>query len=315
MDKQLEALLAQYDETTKPRSNNKYDLKNYFTTHLKDGIDSGEKTIRILPALEGESTPFAIMHGHRFKLDNQWKTFPCLKYNDEEDDCPFCEARAILLKTGKDTDKEKAKQYNSRKFFVTKVIDRENEQDGPKFWRFAENYKKEGTYDKIYSLYKALKRDIANPDTGMDLIVNIARNDKGFPTVQGVVPLTESVITENADLKTLWLGDKKTWRDVYSIRTYEYLEIVVRGGIPYYDKEASKWVDKNTMEERPVANNNAGLESELTVGGNANDDLVVPNTLVAPSTATETKTEAAPVATVEAPTSTTTTIVDDDLPF
>jgi len=311
MDKQLEALLSQYEETTKPRSNNKYDLKNYFTTHLADGINSGEKRIRIIPALEGENTPFAIMHGHRFKLDTSWKTFPCLKNNDEHEECPFCEARTILLKTGKDTDKEKAKQYSSRKFFVTKVIDRDNEADGPKFWRFAENYKKEGTYDKIYSLYKALKRDIANPDTGMDLIVNIARNDKGYPTVQGVVPLTEGVISENAELKTSWLADARTWRDVYSVRTYEYLEIVVRGGMPYYDKENNKWVDKNTMEETPVANNTAGLESELSVGGNTNADLVVPTVEASPTTEVP--------ETVVAPSTTTgepkVTVSDDDLPF
>tara|TARA_R110000868_G_scaffold176916_2_gene414910 strand:+ start:10960 stop:11892 length:933 start_codon:yes stop_codon:yes gene_type:complete len=310
MDKQLAALLAQYDETTKPKSNNQYDLKNYLTTHLEEGIATGEKQIRILPALEGEATPFAIMHGHNFKVDGKWKKFPCLKYNDEGDDCPFCEARAILLKTGKDSDKEKAKQYSSRKFFVTKVIDRENEADGPKFWRFAENYKKAGTYDKIYGLYKALKKDIANPDDGLDVIINIGRNDKNYPTVTGVVPLSPSVLTENAELKAKWLGDTKTWRDVYSVRTYEYLEIVVRGGSPFYDKDNEKWVDKNTMEEKPVSNNNAGLESELTMGGNANSDLVVPNTVVKKETATATMT-------VEAPTLTTTIddIEDDDLPF
>lgn len=310
MDAQLQAILNQYEETTKRSSgsgNKKYDLKNYFTTYLEDGINSGEKRIRILPALEGEATPFAIMHGHRFKVDGQWKTFPCLKHNDEGDDCPFCEARAVLLGTGKDTDKEKAKQYSVRKFFVVKVIDREDEAHGPKFWRFAENYKKEGTYDKIYGLYKALKKDIANPETGMDLIVNIARNDKGFPTVTGIVPVGEAPLSDNAELKDKWLADQRTWRDVYSVKTYEYLEIVVRGGIPYYDKENSKWVDKNDIEETQVAtNNNAGLESELSMGGgNANQDLVAEET----TPVVETKTVAAPT------TTTTDTIGEDDLPF
>ncbi len=65
-------------------------------------------------------------------------------------------------------------KYKPRKFYIVKVIDRDNEQDGPKFWRFKHNYKQEGIFDKIIPIYKA-KGDVADAEKGRDLTKRITR--------------------------------------------------------------------------------------------------------------------------------------------
>ena len=83
------------------------------------------------------------------------------------------------MSTGKESDKELAKQYKSRKFYIVKVIDRDNEGDGPKFWRFKHNYKNEGILDKIIPIWRN-KGDITDvfQDTTRDRkVVSIVKVD------------------------------------------------------------------------------------------------------------------------------------------
>lgn len=259
----LDAMLAQYDKNNAPRYKNEtakvYDLKNYFNTFLKDGVKSGTKTVRILPTSDG-SSPFVEIHTHKIQqADGEWKTYPCLKHMNDEA-CPFCEAREALQATGKDSDKELAKKYNARKMYVVKVIDRDNEEDGVKFWRFNHDYRKEGIYDKIHGVLSAIKKDITHAVTGRDLSISINRNMNNVPVVSAISHLDPSVLTENAEQKELWLSDVRTWKDVYAERNYEYLEIIVKGDVPVWDKEAKKFVGKSQVKEADTT------ESEVTLG-------------------------------------------------
>lgn len=261
----LEAMLAQYEKNNAPRAVKTeakvYDLKNYFNTYIQDGVKSATKQIRILPTADG-STPFVEVHAHKVLVDGEWKTFACLKHEKGEA-CPFCEAREALLATGKESDKELAKKYNARKMYVVKVIDREHEDEGVKFWRFNHDYRKEGIYDKIIGVLNAIKKDVTNAETGRDLLLTINRNMNNIPVVSAVASLDPSALSEDQELKDLWLADARTWEDVYSVRTYDYLEIIVRGGIPVWDKEEKKFVDKAALSSD---NSDAELESELTMG-------------------------------------------------
>jgi hypothetical protein len=238
-----------------------YDLKNYFNTYIKEGIKSATKQIRILPTTDG-STPFVEVHTHKVQVDGEWKTFACLKHEKGEA-CPFCEAREALLATGKDSDKELAKKYNARKMYVVKVIDREHEDEGVKFWRFNHDYRKEGIYDKIIGVLNAIKKDVTNAENGRDLLLTINRNMNNIPVVSAVASLDPSTLSEDQEQKDLWLSDARTWEDVYSVRTYDYLEIIVRGGIPVWDKEEKRFVDKAALTSE---NADATLEAELTMG-------------------------------------------------
>lgn len=259
----LEAMLKQYENNTTSytKSDKTYDLKNYFTTFLKDKEKSATKTIRIIPTKDG-SSPFVEIHGHKILLDGEWKTFVCLKHEKGEA-CPFCEAREALLSTGKESDKELAKKYSAKKMYVVKVIDRDNEADGPKFWRINHDWTKNGAYDKIYGVINAIKKDITDAETGRDLVITINRNQNNKPVVSAVASLDASPLSEDADLVKEWLSDERTWQDVYSFKSYEYLEIVVKGGIPTWDKEAKKWIDKASLSTSDESDN---LDEELTLG-------------------------------------------------
>jgi hypothetical protein len=259
----LDSMLEQYAKNNAPKYEKKnekvYDLKNYFNTFIKDGIESATKEIRILPSKDG--SPFVEVHGHKVKVEGEWKTFACLKHQKGEA-CPFCEAREELLATGKDSDKELAKKYNARKMYVVKVIDRENEDWGVKFWRFNHDYRKEGIFDKIHGLLTALKtnKDITNVESGRDLAISIQRNKNKIPVVTSIAAQDATPLTDDAEKAEKWLNDTRTWEDVYSVRSYDYLEIIVKGGIPVWDKDEKKFVDKEALK------NTSTNEEEITLG-------------------------------------------------
>ncbi len=260
----LAEMLAQYEKNNAPKYEKTeaktYDLKNYFNTFLEKGVKTGTKTIRILPATNG-GTPFVEMHAHKVLVDGEWKTYPCLKHEKGED-CPFCEARAALQATGKESDKELAKKFNARLMYVVKVIDRDNEADGVKFWRFNHDFRKEGVYDKIFAAWSALKKDITDPETGRDLVITLNRNQNDVPVVSGIQALDPSPLSENAAQMAEWSSDERTWEDVYSVRNYDYLYLIVKGETPVWDKDEKRWVAKDAAK----ADENAKLESELTMG-------------------------------------------------
>ena len=262
----LEAMLEQYEKNNAPKYEKKsekvYDLKNYFNTHIKDGVKSATKEIRILPSKNG--SPFIEVHGHKVQIDGEWKTFACLKHEKGEA-CPFCEAREELLSTGKESDKELAKKYAARKMYVVKVIDRDNEDEGVKFWRFNHDYRKEGVFDKIHGVLTALKtnKNITDTENGRDLSISINRNQNNVPVVSAIVALDSTPLSEDAEKATEWLADERTWEDVYSVKSYDYLEIIVKGGIPVWDKEEKKYVDKESLNSTST---NSTMEEELTIG-------------------------------------------------
>ncbi len=276
----------------------KYELSNYFSTFLPQSEKSASKQIRILPPEEGKNVFWDILWGHKAQVDGAWKTFPCLKH-EENTNCPFCDTRQALLATGKESDKELAKKYSPRKMYILKVIERGKEDEGVKFWRFNHAYDKGGTLDKIMGAVAAVKHDITDPKTGRDLIINIARNQFNVPVVQSVTyPLESTPLSSDENEASVWVNDTRTWRDVYSIRNYDYLKIVVRNETPVWSKEQEKFVSKESLEKSNSvpSSNEEDDDSELTMGTPLN--------------------QSAPIKTVEVPASITEDDdEDDDLPF
>lgn len=297
----LEAMLAQYEANNKPKYEKSetaktYDLKNYFTTYdLEKDEQSKTKEIRILPNPKGGS-PLVEFHGHTAIVDGQKKTFPCLQH-EKGIACPFCEAREALLATGDAGDKELAKKYNSKKMYIAKIIDRHNEEEGVKFWRFNHDFRKEGVFDKIHGVVAGLKKNknITSPTEGRDLTIMINRNQTGLPIISTIVAQDSDVLSANAELSAEWLADERTWEDVYSVRNYDYLAIIVRGYTPIWDKEAKCFVAKELIKE--TENEDASLDAELT--------MAVENV----------KANVTEAETITNPQSTTPEAEDDDLPF
>ena len=91
-----------------------------------------------------------------------------------------------------------------------------------------------------------------------------------------------------------WSEDKRTWRDVYATKPYEFLEIIVKGGEPMWSKEKNCFIDKLEVmaDEEPIT---MGKEEALPL--------------------TKQEIEDQKTAVTTAPSTTTTDDDEDDLPF
>lgn len=270
-NEQLDAMLADYAKSIQPKftpkpQSNVYDPKNYFTIYdLEDGEQTKTKEIRILPNPNGGS-PIIPFKAHVAYVDGKKTTFACLKHLKGEP-CPFCEVREQLLADGGEDDKKLAKEFGVKEMYIVKLIDRADEEHGPKFWRFNAAYDKKGAYDMIMGTVNALKKNkaIMDPEVGRDLSIVITRNEKKVPVVTSVVAQESEPISENEAQKEAWLSDTRTWESVYSVKGYDYLEIVVSGGIPVWNKDLKQFVDKNSLN-KTGASDAQNEPDEITMG-------------------------------------------------
>jgi hypothetical protein len=221
-------------------------MKKYFTTVLPKGARSGERRIRILPAPNGGS-PFVEVYFHEVQVDGNWVKLYDPKQEGKRS--PLNEVHEGLMMTGVESDKVLARQYRSRKFYIVKVIDRENEQDGVKFWRFKHNTKNEGVLDKIFPLFKN-KGDITDPEKGRDLVINLnltkSGNGREYTTITSIIPEDQSSLHTEKSVSDTWLSDDLTWSDVYSKKPEDYLEMIAKGEVPKWDSATSKWVSNSS---------------------------------------------------------------------
>ena len=276
----LDAVLSQYensksgDYTSGSKMSQEDRMKKYFAAILKDNEKQAQKKIRILPTPDG-SSPFKEVWFHEINVDGKWQKFYDPGKNDNERS-PLSEVYDVLMSTGKESDKELAKQYKPRKFYIVKVIDRDNEQDGPKFWRFKHNYKQEGIFDKIIPIYKA-KGDVADGEKGRDLILELtkAKTPKGafYTVIQTVMYDDPSQVHEDEDTMTSWLEDELTWEDVYSKKPAEYLEAIARGETPRWDSDAGKYIYSNTEQSEVSMGGAKTKEEKKVVDPQAEDDI------------------------------------------
>jgi len=260
----LDAVLAQYEKAKSGgNSANKMSqedrMKKYFAAILMQNENSGQKRLRILPTPDG-SSPFKEVWYHEVQVEGKWNKIYDPGKNDNERS-PLTEIHDELMSTGKESDKELAKAYKPRKFYIVKVVDRDNEADGVKFWRFKHNYKNEGILDKIIPIWRA-KGDITDPEKGRDLILELtkAKTPKGieYTVIQTVMYDDPAPLHEDKETMDSWVKDELTWKDVYSKKPVEYLEAIARGETPRWSSELGKYV--------------YGDESgEMTMGGTISD--------------------------------------------
>jgi hypothetical protein len=250
----LDAVLAQYEQATKGGSSSTSmtqdeRMKKYFAAILKDNEKQGQKRLRILPTKDG-SSPFKEVWYHEVQIDGKWNKIYDPGKNDNERS-PLTEVYEELMSTGKESDKELAKQYKPRKFYILKVVDRDNEQDGVKFWRFKHNYKNEGILDKIIPIFRA-KGDITDPEKGRDIILELtkAKTPKGatYTVIQTIMYDDPIPVHEDKSTSDSWVNDALTWSDVYSKKPVEYLEAIARGEVPRWDSNAGKYAYGNSDE-------------------------------------------------------------------
>ena len=267
----LDAVLAQYEQNTSKSNTGKQSisqedrLKRYFTTYLPKGTSSGQKRVRILPTPDG-SSPFKEVWYHEVQIDGKWTKLYDPGKNDGERS-PLTEVYEELISTGKESDKDLARQYRPRKFYIVKLIDRDNEDHGPKFWRFKDNYKQEGILDKIIPIWKA-KGDVTDANEGRDLMVELskAKTPKGieYTVVQTVMYDDPCAIhTDESQMKE-WMTDELTWQDVYAQKPVEYLEAISRGDTPVWSSDLKKYVYGDDSSEVVLGGSNESTKTEET---------------------------------------------------
>jgi hypothetical protein len=283
----LDAIAKQYEKNksggSSTTSSYEQDFSKYFAVRLEEGVDNGESTLRILPpkkdvhplVKEGD-TPFDEGHWHSIKVGGKWRKIYCRKHNDGEH-CPLCEVSDELYKswkeTGNKTDKELSTQYSAKKFYLARIIDRENEKDGIKFWRFPHNYKGEGALDKIIPLFTK-RGDITDPREGRDITLIIGRDNKGYAKITSIMAEDSTVLTDpkSAQAKE-WMGDTMTWKEIYKAQPLDYVQLIADGETPMWDKNLEKFVAKGDEDvETSVKSSNKKEKVSVNTSSMADDD-------------------------------------------
>lgn len=269
----VSAILAQVEKGSQrpQKASTKFSLTNYFGIRLPDGVNEQQIQVRILPNPDKTNpNPFQEVYGHKIQTaSGRWQTFLCPKEHNDTD-CPFCQARTELLSTGDAEDKKDAKKYNTKKMYVVKIIQRDKENEGVKFWRFAHSYSNQGILDKIVAIIKMKKTDVSNPQTGRDLYLDVKRDQFGNAVVSSILDGDASIITENEGLYNKWVNDERTWEDVYSVKPYDFLRLVVEGEEPYYDKDTKSYVTKDVYEaKKEKKSNDLSSSGEISMGNGA----------------------------------------------
>ena len=277
----LDAVLAQYEKAKQgsTSSTSKFTqeerMKKYFAAILQDKETQGQRRLRILPTKDG-SSPFNEVWYHEIQVDGKFQKFYDPGKNDSERS-PLNEVYEELRSTGKESDKELAKQYLSRKFYIVKVIDRDNEADGVKFWRFKHNYKNEGILDKIIPIWRN-KGDITDPVTGRDIILELtkAKTPKGafYTVIQTVMYDDAAPVHEDKATADGWVNDELSWEDVYSKKPVEYLEAIARGETPKWNSDKGGYDYGNSDEsETSFGGSKPSAPIDPQAGAEEDDDM------------------------------------------
>ena len=269
----LDAILNQYEKNSeggsgaKPKVSNEERLKKYFTEKLKKGEKSAEKTFRLLPSGDATKSPFVETYYHEMSVNGKFEKIHCVKLNDGGE-CKLCEAKDALYEDGSKKAKAMASSYTARKFYVVNGIDRDNAEHGVKFWRFKHKYTGDGVMDKLIPILKR-KGNIMDPRTGRDIIINTVRNEKGWSVVTSIMTEDEGILCDpkSAEAKE-WMKNTETCRDVYAVKSVEFVTIVAEQKTPVWDSEQKKYVAEEDKEEKETAS----LEEEINMMGSMDED-------------------------------------------
>ena len=153
-----------------------------------------------------------------------------------------------------------ASQWDAKKFYIVKGIDKGTPKDGVKFWRFKHNYQNQGTLDKLFPILDDYNTQngvsFADPVNGTDLSIIMAdtimkTTGKTYKSISAITTRNKSALHEDPIVVRQWLEDTTTWREVFQpkkapgITAFQFLEMCASGTNPYWeDSDASNkhWV-------------------------------------------------------------------------
>ena len=293
-----------FEKETKVVSNvekkSTFDVKNYLNLRLAPNETEKTVRVRVLPVSSTDGSPFVVVKMHPLKVNKEvsksgFKSLICL--NDVHvgtNDCPICARVKSLFEKGNEakaeyerlTQEGKIEEANNKlqlsktlfregyswktkKAYIMRVIDRDHEDEGVKFWKFNENSNGKGVLDALMGLKKTRNDEsikegdgeynIFDLYNGKDIIINIKKTEisdgKGGVRKVDALNITDSgnrkPLSKDVDLANKWLSDTKGWKDVYAVKTADFMEVVMEGGVPVYNNEMGRHVAKTTSLGQP----------------------------------------------------------------
>lgn len=264
------------------KTTSNFNEKNYLNTRLKKGEYKKEIKIRLLPnPNEPGFSPFIKVHTHTLsKLPKEisesgYKSYICLESANIDHEqfgkkCPFCEIRRTAYNASvneADEAKKKSLQELSisnipRETVIMRVIERGKEAEGPKFWKVNVARRGDDAYSLIKNLAERLHKEglengveenLYDSFKGRDIILTISGSDNekdNKTTITVTQALSQTPISKDEAQMAEWIYDEKKWNDVFAVKPYEYLSIVSKGEIPWFDRETGKWVSKEVVDAK-----------------------------------------------------------------
>ena len=231
------------------------------------------------------------------------KQDPSLKGIKKENMTP----QQLETKVKNDAIYKEAIKWEAKKFYIVRGIDKGQEKDGVKFWRFKHNFKNQGVLDSLLPIlqdYVAVNEvDFTDPLNGTDLSITMTEatfNNHVYKQVSAISARGKSPLHGDPIIAKTWLDDDITWRDVFKPKQapgmppYEFLEAVANGTSPYWDDTDAnnkRWIfpGRPDLEEaantrtRTFDNNNENFEQ----ASDLQDDNTTPTVTVSNITAAD----------------------------
>lgn len=326
---------------------NDYDPNKYLRASLAKDEDEKTLTIRLLPFRPEGGSPFKKIFMHTIRVSSEvakstWKTIACPKHNEESENknCPFCEMSAMAKQKSRETlDEAKKKRLDDLSYvnrasemWLVRCIERGKENEGVKFWLFP-NPKKGGVFQDIMTIYNTRKlagerkgenRNIFDLSKGKDLVVTIKRGADNKKKVTVVDDDDWTSLTDNVELGNSWITDSTKWTDLYPFKREDYMNVLVQGGVPYFDKDTKTYINKDEYMAKSEAKRNeedaqraaqvTECPIDYTVPSPIEDSATVANAFSVPTEPIKTET-AAIVEQVDDFSSIPEPSWEDDLPF
>lgn len=153
--------------------------------------------------------------------------------------------------------------------WIVRCIERGHEEDGVKFWLFPHSKKQQGVYDKINNIAatrykKGLTQgkinNIYDLNEGKDLVLTISKDSMDKTQINIADDDSYTPLTSDFEKGLSWINDEKKWEEVYTVKTYDYMSVIVEGGTPVFSKEKNTYVNKEEAKKESDAAIDANLD-------------------------------------------------------
>ena len=109
---------------------------------------------------------------------------------------------------------------------------------------------------QIYSLFETKKKrgvNIFDLYEGKDLVITVKRqvDSSGKEKMVYQIQDDEKVrpLADSEEKMEEWVNDPMKWDDVYSVKDYDYLSLIVMGEWPVWNKDMNKWIAKSEADK------------------------------------------------------------------